>query len=108
MSTPQVQHITSRDNAFLKDLRRLSQDSTAYRKQGQFWVEGDHLCRAAVARGVQPLAAVFSETFWPLAPVQLAQAALKNLVIPDALFSGLWRRCRPFRNDRRYERHDCN
>ena len=47
MTTVQTQHITSRDNAFLKDLRRLSQDNTAYRKQGRFWVEGDHLCRAA-------------------------------------------------------------
>lgn len=86
MSTPQVQHITSRDNAFLKDLRRLSQDSTAYRKQGRFWVEGDHLCRAALVRGVKPAVGVFSESFWPLAPVQYTQVAIKNIVIPDAFF----------------------
>ena len=84
--TMQVQHITSRDNAFLKDLRRLSQDNTAYRKQGRFWVEGDHLCRAAMVRGVQPSVAIFSESFWPLAPVETAQAAIKNIVIPDAFF----------------------
>ena len=86
MTRPQDQHITSRDNAFLKDLRRLSQDSTAYRKQGRFWVEGDHLCRAALMRGVQPAVGVFSESFWPLAPVEWAQAAIKNIVIPDRLF----------------------
>ena len=84
--TMQVQHITSRDNAFLKDLRRLSQDNTAYRKQGRFWVEGDHLCRAALVRGVQPSVGIFSESFWPLAPVAWAQAAIKNIVIPDAFF----------------------
>ena len=84
--TMQVQHITSRDNAFLKDLRRLSQDNTAYRKQGRFWVEGDHLCRAALVRGVQPSVAIFSESFWPLAPVETTQAAIKNIVIPDAFF----------------------
>ena len=89
MTTPQVQHITSRDNAFLKDLRRLSQDNTAYRKQGRFWVEGDHLCRAALVRDVQPVWGVFSESFWPLAPVQYAQAAIKNIVIPDAFFSDI-------------------
>ena len=72
MTRPQDQHITSRDNAFLKDLRRLSQDSTAYRKQGRFWVEGDHLCRAALTRGVQPAVGVFSESFWPVAPVEWA------------------------------------
>jgi TrmH family RNA methyltransferase len=86
MSLPQVRHITSRDNPFLKDLRRLSQDSTAYRKQGRFWVEGDHLCRAALVRGVQPVAAVFSASFWPLAPVELTRHAIENIVIPEALF----------------------
>jgi len=89
MTRPQAQHITSRDNAFLKDLRRLSQDSTAYRKQGRFWVEGDHLCRAALVRGVTPAVGVFSESFWPLAPVEWAQAATKLIVIPDALFSDI-------------------
>jgi TrmH family RNA methyltransferase len=89
MTGPQAQHISSRDNVLLKELRRLSQDSTAYRKQGRFWVEGDHLCRAALMRSVQPAVAVFSETFWPLAPAQLAQAAIKNIVIPDALFSAI-------------------
>ena len=95
MSAPQVQHITSRDNAFLKDLRRLSQENTAYRKQGRFWVEGDHLCRAALAQGVKPGIAVFSESFWqnpksrPLAMVEYAQAAIKTIVVPDPLFAGI-------------------
>lgn len=89
MSSPSVQHITSRDNAFLKDLRRLSQDTTAYRKHGRFWVEGDHLCRAALVRDVQPVVGVFSESFWPLAPVQYAQAAIKNIVIPDTFFADI-------------------
>lgn len=84
-----VQPITSRDNPLLKELRRLNEDSTAYRKLGRFWVEGDHLCRAALVRGWQPAIAVFSESFWPLAPVDIAQAAIKNIVIPDALFSGI-------------------
>jgi TrmH family RNA methyltransferase len=86
MTTPQVQHITSKDNTFLKDLRRLSQDSTAYRKQGRFWAEGDHLCRAALVRGATPAIGVFSESFWPLAPVEWARAAIKSIVIPDTFF----------------------
>ncbi|MDR3452083.1 MAG: RNA methyltransferase [Rhodoferax sp.] len=82
-------HITSRDNALLKELRRLSQDSTAYRKRGQVWLEGDHLCRAALARGVQPAIAVFSESFWPIAPVEWTQTAIKTIVIADALMAGI-------------------
>ncbi|MEO7887623.1 MAG: RNA methyltransferase [Polaromonas sp.] len=78
-------HITSRDNPLVKELRKLSQDSTAYRKQGRVWLEGDHLCRAALARGLKPALAVFCESFWPLAPAEWAQAAIKTIVIPDAL-----------------------
>jgi TrmH family RNA methyltransferase len=89
MSAATPQYITSRDNAFLKDLRRLAQDNTAYRKQGRFWAEGDHLCRAALVRGVQPAVAVFSESYWPLAPVECAQAAIKIIVIADALFADI-------------------
>ena len=77
--------IHSRDNALVKDLKRLAQDSGAYRKQGRIWVEGDHLCRAALARGRRPALAVLSASFWPLAPVEYAQTAIKTIVIDDAL-----------------------
>ena len=80
-------HIQSRDNALVKDFRRLAQDSAAWRKQGRVWVEGDHLCRAALARGWRPAIGVFSASFWPSVPVELAQAAIKNIVIDDALMA---------------------
>lgn len=51
--------ISSRDNPLLKALRRLARDSNAYRKQGRVWVEGDHLCGAALSRGIRPAVAVF-------------------------------------------------
>lgn len=56
--------ITSRDNPLVKDLRRLLRESTAYRKLGQVWLEGDHLCRAAHARGVTASVAVFAHSAW--------------------------------------------
>ena len=80
-----VTQVSSRDNLLVKELRRLSQDNTAYRKQGRIWLEGDHLCRAALAKGLKPAMAVFSESFWPLAHTEWAQAAVKNIVIADAL-----------------------
>lgn len=78
--------ISSRENVLLKELRKLSADNTAYRKAGRFWIEGDHLCSAALARGVVPSVLVVSESFLPLAPVEYAQAAIKTVVIPDAVF----------------------
>ncbi len=87
MSTPAS--VTSRDNPLLKELRKTAHDNTAYRKAGRFWVEGDHLCSAALQRGVRPGVAVFAESFWPLAPAEYAQSAIKSIVIPDALFADL-------------------
>ncbi|MDP2406453.1 MAG: RNA methyltransferase [Hydrogenophaga sp.] len=81
--------ITSRDNPLLKRVRLLAQDSTAYRKQGQVWLEGDHLCRALLARGHRPATAVFSETFWPQAPHDLRDAADHIVTVPDALMAGI-------------------
>ena len=78
-------HISSRDNPLVKELRKLSDSSTAYRKQGRVWLEGDHLCRAALERGVRPVLAVFSESFWPLVQQEWGQAAIKNIVIADTL-----------------------
>lgn len=88
-AAPSVTHIQSRDNAWVKDLRRLAQDTTAYRKQDCLWLEGDHLCRAALARGHAPLCAVFSESFWPLAPKTWAEAAPKVIVLSDAVFASI-------------------
>lgn len=81
--------ITSRDNPLLKRLRVLVQDGTAYRKQGQVWLEGDHLCRALLTRGQRPVTAVFSESFWPRAPHDLRDAADHIVTVPDALMAGI-------------------
>ena len=86
-SSIQFTLIQSRDNLFVKNLRRLAQDSTAYRKQGQVWLEGDHLCRAALVRGWLPEVAVFSESFWPLVPAEWVQKARKIIVLADVLFA---------------------
>lgn len=78
--------IQSRENTLVKDLRRLSQDSTAYRKQGRVWLEGDHLCSAALVRSMKPQIAVFAESFWPQAPSDLKQAAERNVLMADVLW----------------------
>jgi TrmH family RNA methyltransferase len=89
VTTTEPQFITSAANVLFKDLRRLAHDSTAYRRQGRVWLEGDHLCRAALERGVKPALAVFCESFWPSATVEWSGQAIKNVVIADALFAGL-------------------
>ena len=82
--------ITSRDNPLLKTLRRLAQESNAYRKLGQFWLEGDHLCRAALVRGARPARVVLAESLATTADAQEWQGLeVPVTVIPDSLFAGL-------------------
>ncbi len=81
--------ITSSDNPVFKALRRLAHDNTAYRKQGRFWVEGDHLCRAAIERRQKAAIAVFSESNWPLEAENYSRHAAKSLVLPNRLFKEL-------------------
>jgi TrmH family RNA methyltransferase len=85
MSEPTV--ITSRDNHLLKELRKLAEDNTAYRKTGRYWIEGDHLCSAALQRGLKPAIFVVSESFLSGAQVEYARVAIKTIVIPMRCFA---------------------
>jgi RNA methyltransferase, TrmH family len=89
VTSPDIQYVSSASNALLKDLRRLAQDNTAYRKQGRVWLEGDHLCRAALARGMRPEFAVYAESFWQSAAAEWSPHAPRNIVVADPLFEGL-------------------
>jgi TrmH family RNA methyltransferase len=79
--------ITSRDNPLVKELKRLHQDGSAYRKLGQVWLEGDHLCRAAMTRHVKVQHAVFAQSMWDSTPLAWREYAPKVTVLADALFA---------------------
>ena len=79
-----VQFIQSRDNPQLRLLRKLAGDNTAYRKAGRFWIEGEHLCSAALQRRAAPAMAFFSESAWARAP--MPDVAPTVYVVPDAVF----------------------
>ena len=86
MTAPQVV-VRSRDNTQLKWLRRLAQESSFYRREGRFWVEGDHLCRAARLRGLQPELVVCAESAWVAGGAGVLVDGAKTLVLADALFA---------------------
>lgn len=83
------QHISSRDNPLIRRLRQLAQVNTAYRKLGQVWLEGDHLCRALLARGGRPVQAVFTQTGWQRASDELRHACAHSVIVPEALMSAV-------------------
>lgn len=87
--TQPPQLITSRDNPTLKLVKRLAQDNTAYRKEGKLWIEGEHLCAAALARGIKPLLAIATASYWPHAPVAFVQACERSILVPDPLIKDI-------------------
>jgi TrmH family RNA methyltransferase len=80
--------ITSRDNALLVRLRKLVADPSAYRKLGQLWIEGDHLCSALLQRGCRPAQAVVTEDAWERPELrQMADKAESVTVLPQSLMA---------------------
>lgn len=86
-ATTRVAHVASRDNKLIKLIKRLARHNTAYRKQGQVWLEGDHLCRAALQRGRKPALAVFAESLWQAGAQAWAPQLAEVVLLPDALFA---------------------
>jgi TrmH family RNA methyltransferase len=90
MTMAEPLHISSKDNPLLQRLRKLVRDGAAYRKTGELWLEGEHLCSALLQRGQRPAQAVLAEAAWAQPTLRaLAQAAPRVVVVPDALFAGV-------------------
>lgn len=93
LAGPRVERVSSRDNAGYKALKKLAHDSAAYRRQQRLWLEGDHLCRAALQRALRPVEVVFSESGWrdtgPLWRGEPALAGVRLTVLDDALWQGV-------------------
>jgi TrmH family RNA methyltransferase len=83
--------ISSRDNPLLQRVRKLTGDPAAYRKQGQVWLEGDHLVGAALQRGAELEELVFTESAWGERGDwhRWGTHARRTVRVPDALFKGL-------------------
>ena len=85
-----VKAIVSRDNPLLVRLRKLASDPGGYRKLGEVWLEGDHLCSAFLQSGGVASHAVITEAAWQEPRWQeLAECAATVAVVPPALMAGL-------------------
>ncbi|MDO4725349.1 MAG: RNA methyltransferase [Comamonadaceae bacterium] len=96
MSPSSVNPIASRENAQIKLWRRLAQQSNAYRKHGQLWLEGEHLCAMAQQARLPVQALVLSRTRWeagelaqwmPLQEGPSGDAQARVFVLEDGLFA---------------------
>ena len=80
--------VTSRDNPLLVQLRRQLRQPAGYRAHGQVWVEGDHLCRAALHRG-WPLPRLVATEAMAQTHGDLIDAAEDVVLVPPALYASL-------------------
>ena len=90
MAAPSVKALTARDNPLLVRLRKLACDPAAYRKLGEVWIEGDHLCSALLRRGGVATQAVITEAGWQSPALrELAVTAASVVVVSAQLMAGL-------------------
>ncbi len=86
----EAQRITSRANPLLARLRRLAVDGAASRRFGQTWLEGEHLCAAAIARHWPVACAVVEEESWAEPRWRaLAAPAARVVLLPSPLFASI-------------------
>jgi TrmH family RNA methyltransferase len=82
--------ITARDNPLLARLRRLGGDPGAYRRLGEVWIEGEHLCEAFVGRAGRPAQAVIGAMAWDVPRLRaLASRADAVAIVEDALLPSI-------------------
>jgi RNA methyltransferase, TrmH family len=82
--------ISSRDNPLLVRLRKLVAEPAGYRKHGEVWLEGEHLCQAWLQRGGTVPQALITDAAWALPPLRaLARQAEAVALVPEALMKGL-------------------
>lgn len=90
MGEADVKTVVSRDNPLLVRMRKLAGDPSAYRKLGQVWIEGEHLCAAFVQRGGLAARAFITEPGWQTSGLRrLATTAASVTVVPAALMAEL-------------------
>ncbi len=90
MTGSSITQITSRGNPLLVRLRKLAAEPTAYRKFGEIWLEGEHLCTAYAARGGRGARCVISESGWATPTLrELACRCDAVSIVADPLFVGL-------------------
>jgi TrmH family RNA methyltransferase len=86
----EARHVSSRDNPLLVRVRKLGADPGAYRKLGEVWLEGDHLCSAFAQRGGRAVQAIVSTTGWEQPVLRaLAGQAAAVAIVPPELMAGL-------------------
>lgn len=84
-----VEKITSRQNAWYKELREWSQSTGVEKDKKLVWLEGDHLCEAARSKGLDFQTLIFRDDCPSAIINNWSEQAVKLVQIPSHLMDGL-------------------
>jgi TrmH family RNA methyltransferase len=84
-----IEKITSKQNAWYKELREWSQSAGVHKDKKLVWLEGDHLCDAARLKGLNFQTLVFKDDCPSAILDNWSKQADKLVQIPSFLMDGL-------------------
>ena len=87
-----MKHITSHENPFFKELKKLAGSARARRKSGLILLDGVHLLQSCVAAGIKPQHIVLTAAALQVAEIGTVLASIQDVPlirIEDALFAEL-------------------
>lgn len=86
-----MKEISSRDNAWYKELKHLANSGTARRKAGRTILDGSHLCQVYLAHCGQPLHCVVNQDSQHHPEIQslMQRCAEQTILLPDALYQAV-------------------
>ncbi len=84
-----LEKITSRQNAWYKDLRDWTQSTGLHKENNSIWLEGDHLCEAARLKDLDFHTLVFRDDCPPDLIANWSCHAHKLVQVPSYLMQGL-------------------
>ncbi len=85
-----VRDIQSAANPLLVRLRKALRDPASYRRSGELWLEGQHLCEAWTALGRPVVSMVVTPAMLALPWVEMLRSGIDDVVcVPETLFAGI-------------------
>lgn len=86
-----MKEISSRDNAWYKELKQLASSATARRKAGRTLLDGSHLCQMYLAHCGQPLHCVVNQDsqHHPEIAALMQSCCEQTILLPDALYQAV-------------------
>lgn len=85
-----IKEITSRQNAFVKQLYKLSHSSDSYYQQQKILLEGEHLCKAYLEKIGIPFTAIFSESSYSNPILDELKTAQSDIyILSDEVFKSI-------------------